>query len=64
MKINKFFENQTLINIFSGTDLSESNKEKSKKYARENNLPEFDYVLQPRTKGFTYAFGCVINFFR
>lgn len=36
-----------------GTDLSDSNKRKSRAYARKQGLPEFEYVLQPRTKGFT-----------
>ena len=35
-----------------GTDLSPSNKIKSQKYAEQHNLPKFEYVLQPRTKGF------------
>ena len=44
-----------------GTDLSESNKRKSKKYAKENGLQEFEYVLQPRTKGFTYFVNTLRN---
>ena len=35
-----------------GTDLSPSNKVKSQKYAEQHNLPKFEYLLQPRTKGF------------
>ena len=35
-----------------GTDLSPSNKAKSQKYAEQHNLPKFEYVLQPRKKGF------------
>ena len=35
-----------------GTDLSPSNKIKSQKYAEQHNLTKFEYVLQPRTKGF------------
>jgi lysocardiolipin and lysophospholipid acyltransferase len=35
-----------------GTDLSESNKAKSQKYAEENNLTKYEQVLHPRTKGF------------
>ena len=35
-----------------GTDLSPSNKEKGHQYAEKNNLPKYDYVLYPRTKGF------------
>ena len=35
-----------------GTDLSPSNKIKSQKYAEQHNLPKFEYILQPRMKGF------------
>lgn len=35
-----------------GTDLSPSNKEKGHGYAVKNNLPKYEYVLHPRTKGF------------
>ena len=35
-----------------GTDLSPSNKAKSQKYAEQRGIPKFEYVLQPRTKGF------------
>ena len=35
-----------------GTDLSPSNKEKGHGYAAKNNLPKYEYVLHPRTKGF------------
>lgn len=35
-----------------GTDLSPANKEKGHKYAEKNNLPKYEYVLHPRTKGF------------
>ena len=35
-----------------GTDLSPSNKLKSQKYAEQHNLPKFEYLLQPRKKGF------------
>ena len=44
-----------------GTDLSDSNKEKSKKYAKKSGLPEFEYVLQPRTKGFTFFVNTLRN---
>ena len=35
-----------------GTDLSDSNKEKSHQYANANGLQKYDYVLHPRNKGF------------
>lgn len=35
-----------------GTDLSPSNKEKGHRYANDNGLQKYDYVLHPRTKGF------------
>ena len=38
-----------------GTDLSHSNREKSHKFSEENGLPKYDYVLQPRTKGFIHC---------
>ena len=41
-----------------GTDLSDYNKDKSLKYAEENNLTKYYYVLHPRTKGFVV---CVKN---
>lgn len=38
-----------------GTDLSESNKEKSQTYAKERGLSQYEYVLHPRTKGFIHC---------
>lgn len=38
-----------------GTDLSLSNKEKSQNYARKNELPVYEHVLHPRTKGFVHC---------
>lgn len=35
-----------------GTDLSPSNKERGHRYAEKNNLPKYENVLHPRTKGF------------
>ena len=35
-----------------GTDFRQDSHESSKKYARKNNLPEYEYVLHPRTTGF------------
>lgn len=35
-----------------GTDLSPANKKKGHSYAVKNNLPKYEYVLHPRTKGF------------
>ena len=35
-----------------GTDFRQDSHESSKKYARKNDLPEYDYVLHPRTTGF------------
>ncbi|CAK8686602.1 lysocardiolipin acyltransferase 1-like [Clavelina lepadiformis] len=37
-----------------GTDLSEDNRKRSAEFAKKKDLPVFDYVLHPRTKGFTY----------
>lgn len=35
-----------------GTDFQAGSRSKSKQYAKKNDLPEYDYVLHPRTKGF------------
>ncbi len=35
-----------------GTDLSLTNKKKNQKYAEDNGLQKYEYVLHPRTKGF------------
>ena len=35
-----------------GTDLSNSNKEKSHSYAEKNGLQKYDYVLHPKKRGF------------
>ncbi|XP_077863859.1 lysocardiolipin acyltransferase 1-like [Saccoglossus kowalevskii] len=37
-----------------GTDLSERNRERNAVYAKKNGLPVYDYVLHPRTTGFTF----------
>jgi len=37
-----------------GTDLTEETKAKSQKFAKKNNLPQFEYVLQPRVTGFCF----------
>ncbi len=38
-----------------GTDLSESNKLKSQQFAGKNGLPRYEYVLNPKTKGFVHC---------
>ena len=38
-----------------GTDLSDSNKQKSHKFAEQNGLPKYEYVLNTRTKGFIHC---------
>uniref|UniRef100_A0A1A7X4B6 Lysocardiolipin acyltransferase 1 n=1 Tax=Iconisemion striatum TaxID=60296 RepID=A0A1A7X4B6_9TELE len=37
-----------------GTDLTENTRAKSDVYAVQNNLPKMEYVLHPRTTGFTF----------
>uniref|UniRef100_A0A1A8H7P9 Lysocardiolipin acyltransferase 1 n=2 Tax=Nothobranchius korthausae TaxID=1143690 RepID=A0A1A8H7P9_9TELE len=37
-----------------GTDLTENTRAKSDVYAAQNNLPKVEYVLHPRTTGFTF----------
>lgn len=40
-----------------GTDLTSSTRAKSKQYAKKKDLPEYEYVLHPRTTGFTSVLG-------
>ncbi|XP_068437007.1 lysocardiolipin acyltransferase 1 isoform X1 [Clinocottus analis] len=37
-----------------GTDLTENTRAKSDVFAAQNNLPKFEYVLHPRSTGFTF----------
>jgi len=37
-----------------GTDLTENTKSRSDKFADKQGLPKYDYVLHPRTTGFTH----------
>ncbi|XP_078604244.1 lysocardiolipin acyltransferase 1-like isoform X2 [Branchiostoma floridae x Branchiostoma japonicum] len=37
-----------------GTDFTERTRQRSDAYAEKNDLPKYDYVLHPRTKGFVY----------
>ena len=37
-----------------GTDLTKHTKQRSDQYAEKNNLPKYDFVLHPRTTGFTH----------
>uniref|UniRef100_A0A673CT52 Lysocardiolipin acyltransferase 1 n=1 Tax=Sphaeramia orbicularis TaxID=375764 RepID=A0A673CT52_9TELE len=37
-----------------GTDLTENTRAKSDAFAAQNSLPKFEYVLHPRTTGFTF----------
>ena len=39
-----------------GTDFREDSKESSNRFAEKHGLPSYDYVLHPRTTGFTYIF--------
>lgn len=53
--ISRFSETQFPVQLLlfpEGTDLSPSNKEKGRRYAEENDLQKYEYVLHPRTKGF------------
>lgn len=48
----KWIESSSVVQIYpEGTDLSKSNIEKSQAFAEKNNLPQFMYVLNPRTTG-------------
>lgn len=37
-----------------GTDFSEWGIERSNSFAEKNGLPKYEYVLHPRTTGFTF----------
>ncbi|XP_036398551.1 lysocardiolipin acyltransferase 1 [Megalops cyprinoides] len=37
-----------------GTDLTENTKARSDEFAEKNGLPKYEYVLHPRTTGFTF----------
>ncbi|XP_051507621.1 lysocardiolipin acyltransferase 1-like [Myxocyprinus asiaticus] len=37
-----------------GTDLTENTRAKSDEFAEKNGLPKYEYVLHPRTTGFTF----------
>lgn len=37
-----------------GTDLTPNSKKRSDEYAAKNGLPEYNYVLHPKTTGFSY----------
>lgn len=50
-KIN--FKPQILL-FPEGTDLTKHTKQRSDQYAEKNNLPKYDFVLHPRTTGFTH----------
>uniref|UniRef100_H2Y6E9 Phospholipid/glycerol acyltransferase domain-containing protein n=1 Tax=Ciona savignyi TaxID=51511 RepID=H2Y6E9_CIOSA len=55
--LSYFVELESKPNILffaEGTDLNEGSKKSSQAYARKSGLAEFEYVLQPRTTGFTY----------
>uniref|UniRef100_F6W804 Phospholipid/glycerol acyltransferase domain-containing protein n=1 Tax=Ciona intestinalis TaxID=7719 RepID=F6W804_CIOIN len=55
--LSYFVELESKPNILffaEGTDFNEGSKKRSKEYARKSGLTEFEYVLQPRTTGFTY----------
>lgn len=48
-------DSRTQLLIFpEGTDLTESSKEKSDKYALQHHLPRYTYTLHPKTTGFAY----------
>lgn len=44
----------SLILFPEGTDFTPTTKENSDRFAEKNGLVKYDYVLHPRTTGFTY----------
>jgi lysocardiolipin and lysophospholipid acyltransferase len=56
--INYFsnIKHKTQVMIFpEGTDLTPRTKARSDEFARKNNLDPYEYVLHPRTTGFTFV---------
>lgn len=51
--------NPSLLLFPEGTDLSESNIAKSNQFAKENQLPEYQYVLHPKPSGLVTAVNCL-----
>ncbi|XP_062503636.1 lysocardiolipin acyltransferase 1-like isoform X2 [Corticium candelabrum] len=54
--LNYFVETNSPIQILlfpEGTDFCERSKKRSDDYAKQRDLPNYDYVLHPRTKGFS-----------
>ncbi|XP_024881027.1 lysocardiolipin acyltransferase 1-like [Temnothorax curvispinosus] len=48
-------DSRTQLLIFpEGTDLTETSRERSDKYALQHNLPRYTYTLHPKTTGFAY----------
>lgn len=48
-------DSRTQLLIFpEGTDLTESSREKSDRYALQHHLPRYIYTLHPKTTGFAY----------
>ena len=51
--LTRSFQLQVLL-FPEGTDLTERTKAKSEAFAKKNDLNCYNYVLHPRTTGFTY----------
>ncbi|GLV36882.1 uncharacterized protein CBL_02283 [Carabus blaptoides fortunei] len=51
----------TLVLFPEGTDLTGHTQRGSDRHAEKNNLPKYEYVLHPRTKGFTYLASELLN---
>jgi lysocardiolipin and lysophospholipid acyltransferase len=52
----QIFHNLKVLIFPEGTNLSENALRKSDKYAIENNVPKYEYVLHPRVNGFKLLF--------
>ena len=52
-------QNISLLHI--GTDLTANTRKRGRAFAEKNDLPLFDYVLNPRVKGFTFFVNTLRN---
>ncbi|KAL4227365.1 Lysocardiolipin acyltransferase 1 [Mactra antiquata] len=54
--------NPQLLLFPEGTDFTPYTRSKSKEYAKKNDLPDYEFVLHPRTTGFVSVLGFMKNY--
>lgn len=54
LRIKVFYFLLQILLFPEGTDLTKETKERSDKFAEKSDLPKYDFVLHPRTTGFTH----------